>query len=237
MTFADLLDQAVYDAGDDSGEYRLRALHWLNLARAYVADRGTWSAAMDPEATLTTDEDTTTGLYTIGSYDHISGDYLFDETSNNVVRHESLSQQNAIDPDKSTTAAPNWWGDAGADSNGNRQIYLWPVPDSAYVLRFAAYRTLTDISNEALSTDPFFGAITPWGPTFSSGIRYYHDLNSNEDASQILLQRQTFDFFIKQRKKNNELSPGATLRLGIVRTQAPMVSGRFSPAHFNNRGT
>jgi hypothetical protein len=235
MTYADLLDQIAYDAGDTSGEYRLRATHWLNLARGDIADRGKWRSAVDPTASITTSAATTSGIYTIGDYDYISGDFLYDETNNQPVQYESFSQVNVIDVQKTTTSSPDTWSDAGADSNGNRQIYLWPIPAGTYTIRFTGYRKLTDIV-ETDSIDPFFGAITPWGPTFSAGIRYYHYQNNNEDASQIALQFKIFERFIKQRKRNNQLSPGATLRLGIVRTQAPIVTGRFDPAHYSNRG-
>lgn len=235
MTFADLLDQVVYDSGDTSGEYRLRALHWLNQARAHIADQAKWRSALDPTAEITTSAATTSGIYTIGDYDYISGDFLFDETNNQPIQYESFSQVNVVDIQKDTTSSPSTWSDAGADDNGNRQIYLWPVPSGTYTIRFNGYRKIADVV-EGNTLDPFFGAITPWGPTFYAGIRYYHDLNNNEQPQQTLAQLAIFDRFIKGRKKNNLLSPGATLRLGIVRTQAPIVTGRFNPAHYSNRG-
>ena len=238
MTFGDLLDQAAHDAGDTDGDYRTNARRWLNLTRAYIADRAQWRWAFDAVATFDTSAATTSGLYSLTGYERVSGDLLYDETNNVPLHAEAFAVLQALDPDKSTTSSPTWWADAGTDSSGNRRIYLWPVPSATYRIRYAGYRALSDVgeSQDDLSTDPYFGPILPWSPALASGIRYYQDLNNNEDATQIFAQKTVFDKLITSRRSNNEVSPHAGLDLRNVRSQGHVATGRFDPAHYNNRG-
>jgi hypothetical protein len=240
MTFSDLLDDAARLAGDDSSQYRIGARTWLNLARSYIADSAQWKSAFRPEAQIVTAASTTSGLYALvqGSitYEHIFGDFLYDETNNTPIKGMSFTSLQAEDSDQSNTGSPDFWADAGIDSKGRRQIYLWPIPDGAYTIRFPAYIRLADITEgeETTDLDSFFGPVNEWSACFRAGLQYYHDLDDAEMDATITLGR--FERAIKMRKKNNELSPHMKIRAGVVRTTHIRTGGRFDPSHYNNRG-
>lgn len=234
MTVKDILDQIVFDSDDDDGKFRTAALRWFNLVRAYIAQKGEWRSAMVADATLTTAAATTDGLYILDGYEHLVHDWMWDETNENVIRHESYDVLNALDVDKSTTDFPAWWADAGVDTNGAKQIYIWPVPDGAYTIRYAGYKLLTDLvsTDENLSTDPFFGPINRWGPTFTAGLRYYYDMNNHEDANIAMAQKQIFDMMIRQRRSEERIARTSGLRLKNVRGGTPTPMGRFDPSRY-----
>lgn len=237
MTFSDLLEQVAFDSDDASGDYRTAALRWLNLARSHIASSGLWRTAIDADVELTTSAATTTGLYILSGYDHLVNDWMYDETNDEVIEYESFGRINALDSGKDVTGNPKWWGDAGVDSNGFKQIYLWPIPDGTFTIRYAGYKTLTDItgSQSTLSLDPFFGNVAPWGSCFAAGMRYYHDLNTNEDPNQIAIQRNIFMQEIAARRRHNDIARASGLRLMVSRTLQPITMGRFNPAHFDNK--
>jgi hypothetical protein len=242
MTISDLLDQIVFDAGDESAAYRNSSRRWFNLVRSYINGETTFKYALRPVVTITTAAATTSGLYSVSeggtNYEFIAGDKLFDETNKTTIEHESYATTREIDHAKSTPGPPKWWSDAGATSGGVRQIYLWPVPAAVYTITFPAYLLLTDVtsSNDSDSVDPFFGPISPWGSTFTAGLRFYHDLNNNEDANQVMVMKAFFDGELKKRLAQNRLSLSSRIQSRIVNTQRGVTMGRFDPAHFDNRG-
>lgn len=241
MTIGDILDQVAFDASDTGGDYRTAARRWLNIVRSDIADECLWRWAFRAAATITTAAATTSGLYTLvdgtTNYEFVAGDEFYDETNSNTITHESYGQLRAFDQDKSVTGPPTVWADAGSDGNNNRQVYFWPVPGGTYTIRFPGYLRLTDLTetNDVDSNDGFFGPVTPWASTFVAGIRYYHDLNNNEDATQIVLQERRFHKKIRRRKVMNRLSIAAPVRQKILATQVVTSLGRFDPAHFDNR--
>jgi hypothetical protein len=244
MTISELLDQVVFDAGDEDTAYRIAARRWLNLTRSDLANRVLWKWAARSAATLTTSAATTSGIYSLvdaatssTGFEFIMGDRFYDETNSNVVSHDSMMTLDGADPDKSTTGQPTVWSDAGTTSAGVRQIYLWPIPDGTYTLRFNGYVLLTDVTdaNDPDSADPFFGPISPWASTFTAGLRFYHDMNNNEDTNQVLLAKRLFDDQVTQRIKNNRLSLAEPLRMKVIKTQEIETMGRFDPGHYSNR--
>jgi hypothetical protein len=182
---------------------------------------------------------TTDGLYSLTGYEHLIHDNLWDTTNETTINHESYSTLQGIDPNKETTGPPEYWADAGVDTNDERQIYLWPIPDGTYTVRFSGYKKLTDLgeSDDTLDKDPFFGLISPWSACFASGMRYYQDLNNNEDANQAALQLNIFNRLIRDRKATNMIAPTSKTGMEIVRHAAlTPFAGRLDPAHYNNRG-
>ena len=238
MTFGDLLDQAAHDAGETDGEYRTNARRWLNLTRSYIADKTQWRWAFNAAASFDTSAATVSGFYSLSGYERISGDLLFDETNNIPIKHEAFAVLRGMDPDKSVLSSPTYWADAGTDSNGDRQIYLWPVPSATYTISYPGIRALTDVveSQLTLDIDPYFGPIMPWAHAFTAGIRYFQDLNNNEDATQIFAQLTVLEKRIDSRKRNNGVSPHAGLELQNVRSSGHVAAGRLDPSHYNNRG-
>ncbi len=225
MTVQDLLTQAANNAGDSSGDFTNDARRWLNLTRSYIASECLWKRAMRDPVTITTSAATTNGIYTLREsgtdYDFVAGDLLFDESNDRVIRHESLGTLRSADMDRSTTGSPDWWGDAGDDGNGLRQIYLWPVPDGTYTITFPAYLLLTDLSasNDGLSEDPFFGPISPWAACFASGMRFFYDQDNNESDTALELSERRFRRLIKRRMAYNTISPNSSLKSRAIRTQ------------------
>lgn len=237
MTFRDLLDQVAGSAGDDSATYRADARRWLNLARSHIADSATWRSALDSTSTLVTSASNTSGIYAVTGYREIVGTGMFDETNDAIIIHESLADMNAVDVAKDVSGQPNYWADAGMSTAGVRQIYLWPIPDAAYTIRFSGIKELTDIGvdDDVLTVDPYFGPLTEWASCLSSGLRYYQELDDNEDAAQQQLALGTFERAIRRRRQKNTIATSAVLVMRSVRAGNQSVVGRFDPSHYNNR--
>ena len=238
MTFATIIDVIVFRAGDDDGDYRARVRDWLNLARSEIAQSHSWRSAIDVERTITTAAATTSGIYSLETdVESINGDFMYDETNNNVIQHESLQQTQANDPDKSRTGDAVWWADAGIASSGARKIFLWPIPDSTATVRFNANLRVADITeaNENLTVDPFLGGILPWASCFDAGLDYYYEKDNNEDVSQVQAKWLMFQSAIVKRKKS-EGSRGTLLMHNVRNQQTSRMRGRLDPAHYNNRG-
>ena len=68
-----------------------------------------------------------------------------------------------------------------------------------------------------------------------AGLRYYHNLNNNEDANQIVLSQRMFENEIKRQKVANSITPSAMIRGRNNKTRAGIPAGRLDPAHFSNR--
>lgn len=239
MTYADLIDQITERAGDSSGSYRMQVRRWLNLARVEIADAHNWRSSFVPDRTITTSAATTDGLYSLGSSDEqVSGSFLFDQTNNSIIRHDSLADMNITDADKSTTGNPTFWADAGLDSSDNRQIYLWPIPDAAFVLRVPLRKVLVDVleSEESNDTDTYFGRLAQWARCFDAGLEYYYEKDNNESRTSIQDAYAVFRLAIRSRMRQESGSTDATLQFKNVRTNRSQGTGRFNPAHFNNRG-
>jgi len=240
MTFADLISQTTFDSGDEGAGYKTAARRWLNLARSYIADQGLWKSALSARQTITTAAATTDGLYNIPSgYDRVFGDILFDETNNTPVFYDGLERLRALDPDISITGTPTFWADAGVESaGGSRQVFLSPIPDGTYTIAFPAYAELADVTSndDSNTTDNFFGNILAWSNCFAAGMRYYHDLNNNEDASQTEIQRRVFEAQIKRRKMKDKLTLTGSVQLSPVKgsVDSAFGRGRFDPAQYPN---
>jgi hypothetical protein len=234
MNVGDLLNQVAYDAGETSGEYREAARRWLNLTRAEIADWGLWRSALKTD-TFATAAATTSGIYPMTGYQALSLDTMYDETNNGPITHEAIKTLRDIDPDKSTTSSPYHWAEMGQDQAGEWNIYLWPIPDGAYTIRFQGYAHLDDLEDEDLEIDPFFGRLLPWSSTFAAGMRWYHDKNNNEEANQLLVSRNEFVRQVQRRATKNALAPATALRMRNIRSNAPFPGpGRLNPAHFDN---
>lgn len=242
MTFADLFSQIASDSGDESINDEAR--RWLNFTRSYLYGMHDWRNAFVADGTLTTAADT--AHYLLEDVGKISGDRFFDETNTQVIVHESRESLNSFDPARDVTGPPNYWADTGGDpaavtgasSAADRRIMLWPIPDSAYTLRFDYYKPMFDIerggSQDYYVVDPYFGLISEWAHVFLAGMRYYHDLNTNEDPQQIAFQLQTFERLARRKKARDPVAPTSSTSLKIIRHMAPLSSGRLDPAHYRN---
>lgn len=238
MTVQDLLDQSRRSADDNSDDYEAAALRWLNLVRSDVASKARWRDATVID-TFTTDT-RSTGLYALIGYEHVVDDWMFDETRENTIRYTSFPRLGAADPKQVVVGPSDQWSDAGVNSDDERQIYLWPVPDGAYVIRFRGYKSLKDLvaGDKESSVDPFFGKISEWGACFSAGLRYYHELDDNESAESIMVSLKTWRDSIETRKTVNKITVNSSIRMRNIRTggRAGPSRGRFNPAHYSNRG-
>jgi len=243
MKYSAVIDQIVGNADDTSASFRAAVLRWLNLTRADIADRGVWRSAVRPKATFTASVsravgDEGTGIYGIGTtYERILGNYLYDVTNDATIRHEGLVSGYASDPDQSVTGNAQIWGDAGMNENGTgeRYVRLWPIPSAQATIRFIGYLRLLDVTDENLETDPFFGSILPWSSTFAAGMRYYMDLDNNEDTNATVISKTVFDKAIKRRMSTNNVAPSGTMSLEPVNSGgAGSGFGRLNPSHFAN---
>lgn len=240
MTFDDILDNAAYDAGDDSAEYRAAALRWLNATRGYIRISGTWRSAFRESVDVSTAVSTPTVALVDGSsnlYEGVYGQYIYNTTNDTTLVLDTQASLRSADPDRATTGPPTWWADAGFNSSGQRLISLFPVPEAVYTLNFSGYMRLTDISSSAttLSEDPYFGPVLNWMSTLMAGLRYHHNLNNNESGEQILISQRMFENEIKRQKLADSLTPSAVISGRNIRGRGSRVPvGRLDPAHFRN---
>jgi len=241
MTYDDIITQTVFDAGDTSTDYTTAALRWVNMTRNKIAARGPWQSEVRSNIYFTTAAATTTGIYVLqdqnsNKYSGLKSDSLFDKTNEQTLRHESLATTWELDHDRTTTGKPNWWADAGLDSNGEKTVQLWPVPSGTYEIYFIGKPKLADITDTSVSVDPYFGPVLDWSEVMSEGVRLFHDLNDNSDPAQIVYQRKAFDEAIKVRKATEKLTVTSTLKLEPVNAQTEYQSaGRFDPSVYDNR--
>lgn len=236
MTFAQLFDTLVRDSGDPGGSYRSSLMTWLNMVRATAARGGTWRSAIDGDATITTSAANTTGIYELTGYEQVIGDLMFDRTQNYPVQHDSEQSMLSFDPNRDDFGPPIRWCDAGATPAGNRNIRFYPIPNDVRTIGFVGYKVLSDVSSEALSIDPFFGPIIDKSPMFQAGLRYYLDLSSNEDATQIAIQKNVFNKTVKDALSDDRVDPQGSVRLDPVgRRMVSVVLGRLDPGHYSNR--
>jgi hypothetical protein len=237
VTISDLLDNVARSADDDSAEYRTAALRWLNLVRAHVAERARWRGAVRVDS-FQTSASVTTGLYSLTRYQHLAEDRLYDETNKQPILHESHGLLNEIDTAKETTGPPSWWADAGADDRGDRRLYLWPIPNGTYTIRFTGQANLATLveDDEGLEVDPYFGPLSFWADCFDEGLHYHRLRDSNEDANQVLAQLRIFDRLIDGKKAVNHVAPNSRVTLKNVRSRgSARPYARMDPAHFENR--
>jgi len=237
MTVQELLDQAKRSADDDSDDYEAAALRWLNLVRSGVASKARWRDATKTDK-FTTDS-RASGLYALVGYEHVVDDWMFDETRQNVITYTSNPRLGAADPQQIVTGPPNHWSDAGVNDEDEPQIYLWPIPEGNYTIRFRGYKSLKDLgtSDKILEVDPFFGKLSEWAACFSAGLRYYHDLDDNDSAEAIMLSLKTWQDTIETRRTVNKVNVNSAIRMRNTRTggrNSPRP-GRFNPAHYDNR--
>ncbi len=239
MTFGDLLDQVTHSADDSGGSYRTAVLRWLNLCRSEAYNEANWRTAMQADATITTAASQTDGFYELDDHEHVISQRMWDETNEDTIMYASYQDLQSIDDKKETTGPPKWWTDAGIENatSGDRLIYLWPIPDGTFTIRFSGYRKYKDIlsTEESLTVDPIFGAIGPWGSAFAAGMRYYQMLDDNVSAQEQEMQDRRWKKKLRQRKKRNGLLPNIQFGLHNIRQISQPNQGRFSPAHFNNQ--
>lgn len=241
MTYDDIIAHLAFDSGDNSSDYSMAVLRWINATRGYIANNGPWETTKRSNIYFTTAAATTTGIYVLqdqdnNKYDGMASDSMFDNTNELTIRHVNLAATWELDQDRSTTGQPTFWSDAGLDTNGDRQVQLWPVPDGAFDIYFIGRAKITDITDSSVDTDPYFGPILPWSPVFLEGVRYFHDLSNNENYIQIRLQRKAFDQAIKSRKKTESLTVSSSLQFEPVNARGGFTNlGRLDPSVYDNR--
>ena len=238
MTYKDLIDALVRDSGDAGSGYRENAFRWLNFSRQEAAARGTWKSAKNSGATLTTSGSNLTGVYELTGFDCVTSDEMYDETNDCVIRRDTEHTLRAFDANLNQFGFPTLWADSGMTVLGEVQVRFWPIPNAAFTIGFLGSRALTDITsaNEAVSIDPFFGALSTVGAMLQSGLRYYHDMNNNEDAAQVGTSKSRFYAAIKTYSGNSGADSVSSSRLEPVgRRPYARPTGRLDPSHFNNR--
>ena len=122
-------------------------------------------------------------------------------------------------------------------ASGEKQIRLWPIPNDERMIAFLGRRALTDISsdNEYLSIDPYFGPLSACGSMLSAGLRYYHDLNNNEDVASIGRSQATFYKMISLVSGQAGIDQNASTRMDPVNRRGGTIPrGRFDPGHYGN---
>ena len=238
MTYKDLLDTLVIDAGDTGTTYRINAMRWLNLARQDSVARGSWKSAKNASGSFTTDAGNTSGIYTLIGIDEVIGGELYDTTHHNVINRDTDNVLQRMDVGLDETGPPVLWSDAGMSSAGEKQIRLWPVPLEAIEIVYTGTKALTDITEnqELLTVDPYFGPLTACGSMLQAGLRFYHDLNNNEDVSTIGRSQTTFYKMISLVSSQAGIDANTSTRLDPVnRVMGYSGRGRFDPGHYGNR--
>jgi hypothetical protein len=238
VTYKDLIDTLVRDSGDEGAAYRTNAYRWLNLVRQEAMMRGSWSSGKDSVATFDTDPLVTNGIYALVGYASVMGDEMYDQTNDCVIRRDTENTLKAFDANANENGPPTLWADSGMNSAGETQIRLWPIPAEVLKIAFLGQKSLTDITSaqESVSIDPYFGALSSIGAMLQFGLRYYHDLNNNEDYVQVRGSKAAFYDAIKLYSAGTTADSVKSSRLEPV-GRRPNVRpyGRLDPSHFNNR--
>lgn len=239
MTYKNLIDALVRDSGDEGTAYKANAYTWLNFARQEASVRGTWPSSKNSEASFMTDAGNLTGVYSLVGYDNVIGDEMYDATNDCVILRDTENTLKSFDANANEFGRPTLWSQSGMTSDGEQKIRFWPIPDAAYDIHFLGSATLADITSaqEALTIDAYFGPLSSIGAMLMAGIRYYHDLNDNQDVIQVTNSRRTFYEAIKFYSSASGADSVKSSRLDPVGRrpfyQRPL--GRLDPGHFNNR--
>lgn len=236
MTFGDLIDTVVSDSGDAGAAYRANAIRWLNLARQEAAALGSWKSAKNSASSFQTDGNTS-GIYLLADIDEVIGGQMYDTTSNTVIERDTENTLMRVNVNPPTSGPPVLWADSGMTASGEKQIRLWPAPDDVRTINFLGTRALTDITsaNESMSVDPFFGPIVGIGAMLQAGLRYYHDVNNNEDVSVTGRSQGTFHKLIRVMSGMSGVDPNASSRMEPVNRRGMFTTrGRLDPGHYGN---
>lgn len=238
MTYGDILDSIVQDSGDAGTTYRANLIRWLNFARQEAALRGSWKSAKNASSTLTTDIANVTGIYELTGIDEVVGGEMYDLTNNNPIERDTENTIMRMELPL-TFGPPVLFADAGQTALGERQIQLWPVPDDVRTIAYIGNKALIDVTaaNEAVSIDPYFGALSGCGSMLQAGLRYFHDVNNNEDVATTGRSQSTFYKAISLCSAASGVDANGSSRLEPVNLRRgwarPM--GRFDPGHYSNR--
>jgi len=241
VTYDDITAHFAFDSGDDGSDYQIAVLRWINATRAYIANNGPWESTKRSNIFFQTAVATTTGIYILqdqssNKYESMASDSMFDKTNKLTIRHEGLATTWELDHARTNTGPPNFWADAGLDVNGERQVQLWPIPGGTFDIYFIGRPKLLDVTDTSISTDTYLGPISSWFAVLLEGVRYYHDLNNNENHLQVRLQRNAFDKAISSRKKTESLTVTSSVRLEPINTRSGFAHlVRFDPAFYDNR--
>lgn len=238
MTYKDLIDTLVRDSGDEGAAYRENAFRWLNLVRQEASARGSWQSSKNSAATFGTDPGNVTGVYDLTGYDNVIGDEMYDQTNDCVIRRDTENTLRAFDANLNQFGFPTLWSDAGMTPYGEKKVRFWPIPNDTFTIGFLGSVALLDIDSsiEANAIDAYFGPISSVGAMLMSGLRYYHDLNDNQDVAQISRSRSVFYDSIKVYGSNSGSDSVRSSRLEPVgRRPYARPTGRLDPSHFNNR--
>lgn len=238
MTYRDLIDTLVRDSGDEGAGYRTNAYRWLNLARQEAAARGAWKSAKTSSATFTTDPLVTDGIYALAGFEQIVGDEIYDETHNNIIHRDTENELLAFQTTPTMFGFPVLWADSGMTTLGEKQIRLWPIPNFVSTIGFIGSKLLADVSadNEAVAVDPYFGPLSTVGAMLQKGLRWFHDINDNQDAGQIKDSERKFFGAIKIYGGKSGVDSVSSSRLEPVnRRPHTHPVGRLDPSHFSNR--
>lgn len=238
MTYKDLLDGLVQDSGDAGSNYRANAIRWLNLARQDAASRGSWKSAKNSAATFVTSASNTTGVYTLDGMEQVVGDEMYDQSNDGIIQRDTENELLAFDANRDENGFPRLWADSGMAGSGERQIRLWPIPLEVFTIGYIGSKLLIDVTsaNELTSLDPYFGPLSTMGSMLQAGLRYYHDLNNNEDIAMVGRSQGTFYKLISTHVQRSGVDTNSSSRMEPINRRpysAPM--GRFDPGHYGNR--
>ena len=238
MTYKDLLDTLVVDSGDAGTTYRANAWRWLNLVRQDAALKGEWKSSKKSPGTFTTDPANTSGIYPLVGIDDVIGDEMYDDTHHLIIQRDTENMIYGLETTPYASTFPRLWADAGMSDAGEKRIRIWPPPTETFDISFIGRKALIDVSsaNENATIDAYFGPLSSCGSMLAAGLRYYHDVNNNEDISTIGRSQGRFDKMISIASQSSGLDTNATSRMEPVNRRSyarPM--GRFDPGHFSNR--
>lgn len=239
MTFRDLLDMAVLDAGDPSPDFRTNARRWLNLVRAFVSQQATWSAALT--ASTFAYSQNANGVFTLTGFDRVLGQELYDMTGNYPVKPALPEDIWQFDPNHNDFGPPAMWSAAGRDTDGSAKIQLYPIPSLTGTMGFFGAKLIADLTDadDDSSVDAYFGCpVNSMAQVFKAGLRYHYEIFNDEAEAQgpnVQAAEQRFMNQIRLRHARENPAGQQASRLQIVnRRTIPVPQGRLNPAHFDN---
>jgi len=162
-------DEVTTAVGSTASGYTKLIGDFVNDAKRIVEDSWDWSSL---RSTFTIITDPNVSQYAISGTGSATKTLdVINDTSNWFMRHASSSwMNNAFLNQDAPTGAPNYYSWNGFDTNGYLQVDVYPIPETAYTLRF----------NMVDRTAPFSADATVLGVPSAPVIQYAVALASRE---------------------------------------------------------
>jgi hypothetical protein len=171
----------------DENSYSALIGEFVNDAKRYCEDAWDWSALRD---TFTAETESGVFSYTlVNSGQRIKVFRVIDDTNNRFLTYQTANwMSNAFLNQNAPTGEPAYYSFNGVNDNGDTQVDIYPIPGSAYTIRFEAVKRterFTDGNTELkIPDDP----VIQWA--YAYALRERGETGGQSAAEQVLFAQQ-----------------------------------------------